>query len=147
MLSKLLENKTLFTFLEKEYQGEKLVNKLGGWLKQMEPFRGEKIVAYHKNWIYFIETFDLQVVGYIEAKPGIPPSAKHVQHMIQTIKDQNIKLMLIASYFEKNSPRMIEDKTGIKAVYLPLFVEGIPEVKDNFQLIDYWIGQIKMNIQ
>ena len=147
MLSKLLENKTLFTFLEKEYQGEKLIEKLGGWLKQMEPFRGKKIVAYHKNWVYFIETFDLEIVGYIEPKPGIPPSAKHVQHMIQTIQDQNIKLMLVASYFEKSSARMIEDKTGIKAVYLPLFVEGIPEVNDNFQLVDYWIDQIKMNIQ
>ena len=147
MLSKLLENKTLFTFLEKEYQGEKLIEKLGGWLKQMEPLRGKKIVAYHKNWVYFIETFELEIVGYIEPKPGIPPSAKHVQHMIQTIKDQNIKLMLVASYFEKSSARMIEDKTGIKAVYLPLFVQGIPEINDNFQLMDYWIDQIKMNIQ
>jgi len=147
MLSKLLENKTLYNFLKKEYQGEKQIGKLVGWLKQMEPLRGKKIVAYHKNWIYFIETFDLKIVGYIEAKPGIPPSAKHVQHMIKTIKDQNIKLMLAASYFEKNSTRMIEDKTGIKAVYLPLFVEGIPEVNDNFQLVDYWINQIKMHIQ
>ncbi len=147
MLSKLLENNTLFTFLEEEYQGEKLIEKLGGWLKQMEPLRGKKIVAYHKNWVYFIETFDLEIVGYIEPKPGIPPSAKHVQHMIQTIHDQNIKLMLVASYFEKSSARMIEDKTGIKAVYLPLFVQGSPEINDNFQLVDYWIDQVKMHIQ
>jgi zinc/manganese transport system substrate-binding protein len=146
MLAKLLENKTLFTFLEKDYQGEKLAGKLGGWLKQMEPLRGTKVVAYHKNWIYFAETFGLQIVGYIEPKPGIPPSAKHVQQMIQTIQDQKIKLMLVASYFEKNSPRMIEEKTGIKALYLPLFVGGAPGVSDNFQLVDYWIDQIKRNV-
>jgi len=147
MLSRLLENRTLFTFLDNEYQGEKLTVKLGGWLKQMEPFRGKKIVAYHKNWIYFTETFGLKVVGYIEPKPGIPPSAKHVQKMIQIIEDQNINLMLVASYFEKNSARMIEEKTGIKALFLPLFVGGIPEVTDNFQLVDYWIDQIATNIQ
>lgn len=147
MLSRLLGNKTLFTFLDNEYQGEKLTVKLGGWLKQMEPFRGKKIVAYHKNWIYFTETFGLEVVGYIEPKPGIPPSAKHVQKMIQIIEDQNINLMLVASYFEKNSARMIEEKTGIKALFLPLFVGGIPEVTDNFQLVDYWIDQIATNIQ
>ncbi|MBA7521732.1 hypothetical protein ES705_13843 [subsurface metagenome] len=141
-LSKLLGNKTLFTFLENEYQGEKLYGKLGGWLKMAEPFRGKKIIAYHKNWAYFTATFGLEIIGYIEAKPGIPPSAKHVEQIIQTIKNQNINLMLVASYFEKNSPRMIEDKTGIKALYLPLFVEGIPEVTDNFQLMDYWIDQI-----
>ena len=67
--------------------------------------------------------------------------------MTQIIKDQNIKLMLVASYFEKNSARMIEEKTGVKAVFLPLFVGGIPEVKDNFQLVDYWINQIETNIQ
>ena len=147
MLARLLENNTLFTFLEKDYQGEKLSEKLGGWLKQMERLRGKKIVAYHKNWIYFIETFGLEIVGYIEPKPGIPPSAKHVQKMIQIIKGQNIKLMLVASYFEKNSARMIEEKTGIKAVFLPLFVGGVPEVNDNFQLVDYWIDQIETNIQ
>jgi zinc/manganese transport system substrate-binding protein len=147
MLSKLMENQTLYSFLDNEYEGEKLSGKLGGWLKEMEPLRGKKIVAYHKNWIYFTETFGLEIVGYIEPKPGIPPSAKHVQHMIQTIQDQDIKLMLVASYFEKNSARMIEEKTGVKAVFLPLFVGGIPEASDNFKLVDYWIGQIKTHIQ
>jgi ABC-type Zn uptake system ZnuABC Zn-binding protein ZnuA len=146
-LSKLLENNTLFTFLEKDYQGEKLLHKLGGWLKEAEPFRGKKIIAYHKNWAYFTETFGLEVVGYIEPKPGIPPSAKHVQHMIRTIEDQQIKLMLVASYFEKNSPQSIADKTGIEALYLPLYVKAIPEVEDNFQMLDYWIDQINVHIK
>jgi len=146
-LASLLDNKTLFTFLEQEYQGEKLIDKLGGWLKKAEPFRGMKVVAYHKNWAYFTDVFGLNIIGYIEPKPGIPPSAKHVQHMIRTIKEQEIKMMLVASYFEKKSPQMIEDKTGIKAVYLPLFVHGIEEVSDNFQLVDYWIDQINNSIQ
>ena len=146
-LCKLLENKTLFTFLERDYQGEKLIDKLGGWLKVAMPFRGKKILAYHKNWAYFAETFGLEVLGHIEPKPGIPPSAKHVQNMIQLIKEQDIKLMLVASYFEKKSPQMIEDKTGIKALYLPLFVGGYEEVNNNFELIDYWIEQINQNIK
>jgi ABC-type Zn uptake system ZnuABC Zn-binding protein ZnuA len=146
-LSKLLDNKTLFTFLEKEYQGEELTRKLGGWLKKAEPFRGKKIIAYHKNWAYFTETFGLEIVGYIEPKPGIPPSAKHVQQMIRTIEEQQIKLMLVASYFEKNSPQSIADKTGIEALYLPLYVKAIPGVEDNFQLVDYWIDQINIHIK
>ncbi len=146
-LTKLLENKTLFTFLENSYEGGKLIDHLGGWLKEAMPFRDKKVVAYHKNWAYFAETFGLEIIGYIEPKPGIPPSAKHVQNMIQMMKDQNITLMLVASYFEKKSPQMIEDKTGVKALYLPLFVEGVPGINDNFQLVDYWIGQINTNIK
>jgi len=55
--------------------------------------------------------------------------------------------MLVASYFEKNSPQSIADKTGIEALFLPLFVKAIPEVKDNFQMVDYWIDQIIRNIK
>ena len=80
-LTKLLENKTLFTFLENSYEGGKLIDQLGGWLKEAFHFRGKKIIAYHKNWAYFAETFGLEIIGYIEPKPGIPPSAKHVQQM------------------------------------------------------------------
>jgi len=145
-LCKLLENKTLFTFLERELKGEKLINKLGGWLKKALPFRGLRVVAYHKNWVYFADTFGIEIAGYIEPKPGIPPSAKHVQNMIKLIKDQNIQVMLVASYFERNSPQMIEDRTGIKAVYLPVHATGIPEIHDSFQLIDYWIDQINANL-
>ena len=146
-LSRLLENKTIFTFLEKEYQDARLLDLLGGWLKQSMTFRGEKIIAYHKNWAYFAESFELNIVGYIEPKPGIPPSAKHVQYMINLIKEQGIKLMLVASYFEKKSPQMIEAKTGIKAVYLPLYVNYNNGIEDNFKLIDYWINKINSNIK
>jgi len=99
-------------------------------------------MAYHKNWAYFVDTFGLEVVGYIEPKPGIPPSAKHVQKMIKLIKDQNIQVMLVASYFERGSPQMIENRTGIKAIYLPVHVAGLPEITNSFQLIDYWIDRI-----
>jgi len=123
-----------------------LIDHLGGWLKKALPFRNQKVVAYHKNWAYFSDVFGLEIIGYIEPKPGIPPSAKHVQHMIQLIKEQEIKLMLVASYFEKKSPQMIENKTGVKALFLPLYVHGVPGIENNFQLVDYWIDQINANI-
>ncbi len=145
-LSNLLKNQTLFTFLEKEYEGGKLIGKLGGWLKKALPFRGKKVMAYHKNWAYFADTFGLQIIGFIEPKPGIPPSAKHVQKMIRLIQDQNVDIMLVASYFEKKSPQMIESRTGIKALFLPMFVRGIPEIDNNFELVDYWIEQINANL-
>ncbi|HDZ41328.1 MAG TPA: zinc ABC transporter substrate-binding protein [Bacteroidetes bacterium] len=145
-LSGLLHNHTLFTFLDREYQGRKLVDLLGGWLKEALPLRGNRVIAYHKNWAYFADIFGLEIAGFIEPKPGIPPSAKHVQYMVNLIKEQDIKVMLVANYFEKKSPRMIEDRTGIKAVYLPLFVNNELGINNNFELMDYWISQIKQNI-
>ncbi len=89
----------------------------------------------------------MNVIDFIEPKPGIPPSAKHVQKVIKLIKDQNISLMLVASYFEKKTARMIESKTGIKALFLPMFVNCIPEVSDNFKLVDYLINHVNANIK
>lgn len=146
-LCKMLHNQTLFEFLESDYDGKPLKDQLGGWLKEALPMRGAKVIAYHKNWAYFSETFGLNVTGYIEPKPGIPPSAKHVKKMTELIKNQNIKVMLVASYFEKKSPQMIEDKTGIEAVYLPVFVSGMESLESNFDLVDYWIKSINKAIQ
>ena len=146
-LEALLHAGTLFDFLESEYQGEKLVNKLGGWLKKALPFRGKEIITYHKNWAYFAKDFGLTVLGYIEPKPGIPPSPKHVEAMIQLIADRNIDLMLVASYFERRKPTTIAERTGIEALFLPVSVGAIPDIVDNFSLMDYWIDQINAVVQ
>ncbi|MBU8893518.1 MAG: metal ABC transporter substrate-binding protein [Bacteroidales bacterium] len=146
-LTEMLLNHTLFEFLESEYEGQKLVKFLGGWLKEALPFRNKDIIAYHKNWAYFADIFGLNIIGFIEPKPGIPPSAKHVQYMTNLIVEQNIKLMLVAGYFEKKSPQMIESKTGVKAVYLPLFTKSTNGVGDNFALLDSWIKQVNNNIK
>ena len=146
-LESLLHAGTLFDFLDNEYEGEKLLNKLGGWMKKALPFRGKEIIAYHKNWAYFAKDFGLTVLGYIEVKPGIPPTPKHVKHTIQLIKDSGIDLMLVASYFEKRKPMTISQKTGIEALFIPISVGGITEVIDNFKLMDYWIDQINDAIQ
>lgn len=146
-LCELLINGTLFDFLDNDLEGVKLIDELGGWLKKAEPFRNLKVMAYHKNWAYFVKHFGLNVIGYIEAKPGIPPTPKHVEETIELIKSQDIKLMLVASYFEQRKPKNIAMKTGITALPLPLSVDGVPEATDNFKLIDYWIDQINNAIQ
>lgn len=146
-LSNLLLSGTLYTFLDKEYQGEKLINKLGGWQKKALPFRNKEVIAYHKNWSYFARDFGLNVIGYIEPKPGIPPTPQHVQNCINLIKDHGIDLMLVASYFEKRAPTIIAQKAGIQALFLPLSVYAIREVTDNFKLMDYWIDAINKSIQ
>jgi len=138
---------TLFEFLENEYEGEKLINRLGGWLKEAMPFRGMEIIAYHKNWAYFCRDFGLTVLGYIEAKPGIPPTPKHVENTIQLIRESGVDLMLVASYFEKRKPATISQKTGIKALFLHVSVEANEEVPNNFKLVDYWIDKINNAIQ
>jgi len=146
-LEALLYAGTLFEFLESEYEGEKLTEKLGGWMKAALPFRGMEVIAYHKNWAYFARDFGLRIIGFIESKPGIPPTPKHVENTIQLIRESGVDVMLVASYFEKRKPRTISQKTGIQALFLPLSVGANPEVSDNFKLVDYWIDQVLQAIK
>jgi len=142
VLTKMLLSGTLISFLQtKEYGGEKLISKLGGWLSKGMLFRGKKVICYHKNWGYFIRDFGLDVVDYVEPKPGIPPTAKHVKEVIEEIEKQNIRVMIVANYFERNSPKMIAKRTGIKDVFIPLDVEGEPGVDTYFDLINCWIDR------
>lgn len=146
-LESLLYAGTLFDFLEGEYQGEKLLTKLGGWIAKALPFRGKGIIAYHKNWSYFAKDFGLTIRGYIEVKPGIPPTPKHVENIIKLIEDNNLDLMLVGSYFERRKPSTIAQKTGIKPLFLPVSVGGVSEATDNFKLMDYWIDHILQAMQ
>lgn len=128
----------LIPFLQKH----DLMNKLGGWMKEALPLRGRKIIIYHKNWSYFTKLFGLKVVDNVEPKPGIPPTARHVVELINEIKEQHIKVLLAANYFERRKPQLIADRTGIIPVIVPTSVRGVPGVNTYFDLIDYWIKNL-----
>src|SRR5437868_8948616 len=77
------------------------------WLAQMAPYRGRKIVTYHRSWPNFAKHFGLVVVGYIEPRPGIPPSPSHTIELVNLIKRDNVKIELIEPYFDLSTPKSI----------------------------------------
>ncbi|HLA39233.1 MAG TPA: zinc ABC transporter substrate-binding protein [Candidatus Glassbacteria bacterium] len=108
-------------------------------MKEGLPLRGLKVIAYHKSWAYFNQCFGLEEVGYVEPKPGIPPSAKHVRDIIDLIESRKIGILTVPGYFERNNPEMIAQRTGIKVTYLTLHCGSNQEFPDDFALMDYWI--------
>src|SRR5204863_7551575 len=70
------------------------------WEAELVPFKGRKVITYHRSWPNFCERFGLQVVDYVEPKPGIPPTPSHTLDVINTMKRDNIKLILVESYFD-----------------------------------------------
>jgi len=139
VLDPLAAQGTLIEFLRgSEYEGKPLLERLGGWLGRGRVFRGGKIVAYHKNWIYFTELFGVEVVDYVEPKPGIPPSARHVHDLLERIRREGVRAIFAASYFSETEVRAIAERSGIPAVQVPLGpVAGGPE--DYFALVDRWV--------
>ncbi|MCP4204582.1 MAG: zinc ABC transporter substrate-binding protein [bacterium] len=141
-LEALAREDRLIDFLEsKDYEGERLIEKLGGWLSQALSFRGRKIVAYHKNWIYLTDLLGLEVVGFVERKPGIPPSARHVHELLGRIEAENVEVLLGANYFNRNQIQTIADRAGCTAVIVALSPMEV-SAEGYFELIGGWIGDL-----
>ena len=106
------------------------------WTKAMAPYAGTKIVTYHNSWPNFVKYFKLDVVGFLEPKPGIPPTPQHKLEIINLMREQKVPLILMEVYFDRKDPDFVASKTGAKVVVLTPSVGGEPEAKDYISLFD-----------
>ena len=137
----LLKGDKLYGFLgQKNYRGRPLVDRLGGWLKQGEVFRGKEIACYHKEWAYFSHRFAVTCAEYIEAKPGIPPTPGHVQQVIALMRERKIPVLFASNYFDRNQIRLVAERTGARAVIVPENTSGAAGVDTYFDLMNAWVG-------
>ena len=116
--------------------GAPLRAKLGGWLGRLAPYRGRPIVTYHKDATYFASRFGLVVVDYVEPKPGIPPSARHLEELTGRLQHGDAKVIVTRPYVEHRSTDLLAQKTGVLVVTLPLETGGDPKATDFFSLFD-----------
>lgn len=141
-LDNLARQGKLISFLQsKDYKGKKLIDLLGGWMGKSLAFRGKELVTYHQNWSYFTRLFGLQVVGDVEPKPGIPPSARHVHQLIESMKQKDVKVVLAPSYYPPGEARAIAQRTGADTVIVPLGPSST-SADAYFNLIDSWVNQL-----
>ena len=112
------------------------------WKAQMKPFEGAKIVTYHNSWPNFAKTFGLNVVEHVEPKPGIPPSPSHTLDVINVVKREGVKAIIMEPYFDSKTPQSIAEHTGAKVVVLYPSVGGKAGLDDYFKLFDYDINEL-----
>jgi zinc/manganese transport system substrate-binding protein len=133
----------LISFLEeKQYKGKPLIEYLGGWLKKGMPLRGKKIVGYHKNWAYFNHLFGLKMVNYLEPRPAIPPTPKHIEEVIEQMRQEKISVVAAANYFPEDRVRLVAERVGATAVIVSMDVGGLPEVTTYFHYIDHLLDSL-----
>jgi ABC-type Zn uptake system ZnuABC Zn-binding protein ZnuA len=103
----------------------------------MAPYRGTKLVTYHRSWPNFMERFGLEVIGYVEPKPGIPPSPSHIVALIEEMKRQNVKLIVAEPYFSLKTPQSVANQVGGRVLVLAPSVGGAKEATDYVRLFEY----------
>jgi zinc/manganese transport system substrate-binding protein len=112
------------------------------WAAMMAPYKGLKVVTYHRSFPNFTDRYGLDVVGYVEPRPGIPPSPSHTLELMQEMKRQNVKIIMVEPYFDLKTPNAISRETGARVVVLAPSVGGTKEVTDYFKLFDYDINSM-----
>ncbi len=135
------ENASFYEDNFKEF-ADRLIKKITVWEAQLAPFKGTKIVAYHKSWDYFANWAGLDEVGWIEPKPGIPPTPSHVAELIESMKNENVKLVIAESYYPQKTARIIAEKTGSEFLVLPSSVGAKEGIDTYTQLFDTIVNDL-----
>lgn len=116
--------------------------KMREWQAKIAPFRGSKIIAYHNEWVYFEKRFGLEIVDFMEPKPGIPPSPSQLVRVIKEISANRIKVIISSPYFTTSSSDIVAKQTGVKQLTLGTSVGAFNSIKNYFDLFDYNIDQL-----
>ncbi len=120
-----------------------LNGKIKGWEQEAAPLKGLKIVEYHKEWEYLADWLDLDIVGQVEDKPGVPPSPRHRAELVNMMRRQKIKVLITANWDPGISiSRRVAQETGAACVNLPAATGGEPDIKEYPDLLDHIISQL-----
>lgn len=137
-----VDSKNAATFQANLKQFEAQIDaKLPEWEKKLAPFKGTKIITYHKSFEYFAERFGLVVWGQLEPKPGIEPSAVHINSLVQNAQKESVRLLVIEPFRPRKTAEHVADTLHGKLLIVPEKVNGAPEAKDYFGLFDYLVNK------
>jgi ABC-type Zn uptake system ZnuABC Zn-binding protein ZnuA len=121
-------------------QGEESL--LGGWFGLMMPYRGAKAVGDHNMWPYFARRFGIAVVSFLEPKPGLPPTTKYLNELIESMRAQGVKVILANPYFDPRFAQFVAERTGAQVVNIAHMVGARPGTDDYIAMLDYDVRQL-----
>lgn len=121
-------------------QGEETL--LGGWLGRMLPHIGAKAVGDHNQWPYFSDRFGIVMVGFLEPKPGVSPTTKHLGEIIAMMRKEAVRIILKSSYFDPRPARFVSDKTGARIVELAHQTGAIDGAEGYIGMIDFNVSRV-----
>jgi zinc/manganese transport system substrate-binding protein len=115
---------------------QRLAEKERAWAVTAAPLKGVKVVTYHKSWSYLAGWLGLVEIGYIESKPGTPPSADHTSRLIASMRGQGVRLVIHEDFYPSSLATFVADKGGARVVSCPSDVGATPRIKTYFDLVD-----------
>ena len=132
------EHRDVFESNLRAYQA-KLDENIARWEKEAAPLKGEKLVSYHPDMIYFADRFGLVPVGTIEIRAGIDPTPAHIADLEEKMRRDKVDFVIRELHYPAGLAETVAQQTGATLVELPAMVGGVPQAKDYIGLIDYLV--------
>ena len=111
------------------------------WEQEAAPLKGMKIIVYHDGWVYMQHWLGLDVVGYLEPKPGIPPSPSHLARLLTQVKGGQVQGIIYTPYEDEQAPQWLSQRTGIPVALIPDTV-GADNDPDLFSFYELMVSQL-----
>jgi len=116
--------------------------KIAGWQEAMKPLKGVKFVSYHEHWCYFAKRFDMDYIGTIELKPGVDPTPRHIEDLVNEMKVEHAQIVVREPQFPEKVPALIAKQTGATLVKLPIMPGGVPDTETYIDEMDYIVHSL-----
>ena len=112
------------------------------WAPLRAKIRGKPVVAWHTSWKYLAQYTGMNIVGFMEPKPGVPPSPAHLAGLINTMRRTGAKLIIMEPFYDRKTADLVAARTGAKVLIIPPSVGGIRSIRDYIGLLRYDIEQL-----
>jgi zinc/manganese transport system substrate-binding protein len=113
-----------------------------GWAADLAAIRGKPVVAWHTSWRYFAEYNGMNIVAFMEPKPGVPPSPSHLYQVIQTVKRTGAKAIVMEPFYDRKVGDLVAKQTGVAVLILPPSVGGVKGINDYVSLMKYDMSKL-----
>ena len=130
------EYRAMFERNRAEFLG-RLEPALRGWSAALAPFKGAPVVVYHAQWAYLLTRFGLTQIGTVEERPGIPPAPGHVAKLIQLMKDEKVKVVIVEPWSDYKLAERIAQEAGAQVVLLATGVGAVKGAETYLDAVDY----------
>jgi zinc/manganese transport system substrate-binding protein len=121
---------------------DRMKKKLLEWLTKLRPYQGSKVVGYHNVFPYFADRFGLKVIGFVEPKPGIEPSPRHIADLVEQMRQEKCKVLLLNTWADRTTARAVAERVDAKTVSFPEWVGGVDGTDDCIALFDYLVDNL-----
>jgi ABC-type Zn uptake system ZnuABC Zn-binding protein ZnuA len=119
----------------------------GTWQSDLAEIKGKPVVAWHTSWRYFAEYNGMNIVAFMEPKPGVPPSPSHLVEVINAMKRTGAKVIVMEPFYDRKTADLVARQTGAKVLILPPSVGGVQGVNDYISLMKSDMDQLAATLR